>query len=332
MKRLFFVLAILALTYPVQAQWKAKYGLHVAFKSGAVNPPLQRHSQTQTPLTGIFYIDSINIANGASWVVQTGIPALSSTAGYYHVFFRDSVDLVALAQSYLANDSVVAANPDYYVRPHFTPNDPWFDSLTPSMRCRQWAFDSAHAQLEKAWDITQGDTSVLIAIVDIGIRYNHTDIKPKLWINTPEDNNSNGTFEPWDTSQGGDLDGVDDDGDGFVDDVIGYHFTGYKLYGDTCTQCSNCSNCPTPLPPTYIPIEPCEDCLIGGGGDCIECKLYIDIDSIMPYSSPIVDSLGRVNYTNGHRITPHGTWVASIAAAATDNDSGAAGAERRLPA
>ncbi|MCI0597094.1 MAG: hypothetical protein L0Z48_11225, partial [candidate division Zixibacteria bacterium] len=68
MKRLLLILVVIFIAHPLEAQWKAKWGLYVAFEPDAVNPPLSRHSQTQTPLTGISYIDSINIANGCSWV------------------------------------------------------------------------------------------------------------------------------------------------------------------------------------------------------------------------------------------------------------------------
>jgi len=96
-----------------------------------------------------------------------------------------------------------------------TPNDPYFSS--------QWAHDTLHLQSEAAWNITKGSPNVPIAIIDTGMDYKHEDLQGNLWINTPEDRNGNGTFE--DSSYPpGDLDGLDNDGNGKIDDVIGYNF------------------------------------------------------------------------------------------------------------
>jgi len=244
-----------------------------------------------------------------------------------------SLDLLALSDAYMEDPNVLAASPDYYVTLDFTPSDPLFnrDYGVASQRCRQWAFDSAHCQFEKAWDITRGDTNVIVVINDAGIHYSHPDLQSKLWINSPEDSNQNGRFEPWpsdSTFNGirGDLDNDDDDGNGYKDDVIGGNFGGYTIYGDTCTlgSCPGVSYPPCeivfPLGPAG-PIPICE----GGGKGCsglpTGCKLAIfPVDSIIPTGySPAVDSVGPQGKQN------HGTYVASIAAAAA-NDTGIVGA------
>jgi subtilisin family serine protease len=61
----------------------------------------------------------------------------------------------------------------------------------------------------KAWSITKGDRRVRIAVIDTGIDYRHPDLKDQMWVNTAE---LNGT------------EGVDDDGNGYVDDIHGYDF------------------------------------------------------------------------------------------------------------
>ncbi|MGZ3789187.1 MAG: S8 family serine peptidase [Bacteriovorax sp.] len=61
----------------------------------------------------------------------------------------------------------------------------------------------------KGWDITKGSRDVVIAIVDSGINYNHPDLKDNLWVNEAEKNGKPG---------------VDDDGNGFIDDIYGYDF------------------------------------------------------------------------------------------------------------
>ena len=71
--------------------------------------------------------------------------------------------------------------------------------------------------LPAAWALTTGSRSVIVAILDDGFFYRHEDIEGNLWRNPGE----SGT-----DSQGlrRATNGVDDDGNGFVDDVIGWDF------------------------------------------------------------------------------------------------------------
>jgi subtilisin family serine protease len=64
----------------------------------------------------------------------------------------------------------------------------------------------------KAWDITTGatgDKTIKIAVIDTGVDYNHPDLKSQMDVNTAELNGKAG---------------VDDDGNGYVDDIYGYDF------------------------------------------------------------------------------------------------------------
>ncbi|MDX1907300.1 MAG: S8 family serine peptidase [Bacteroidia bacterium] len=104
--------------------------------------------------------------------------------------------------------------------PALIPND---DSLA-----NQWYH--TYIQTYDAWDLTQGDPSVRIGVIDTGLDYEHPEFAGQLWINPAEDLNQNNTFEPWPASEvrnglTGDLDGTDADFNGYADDVIGYDFT-----------------------------------------------------------------------------------------------------------
>jgi thermitase len=61
----------------------------------------------------------------------------------------------------------------------------------------------------QAWDVTKGSRSIKIAVIDTGIDYNHPDLKNNIAVNLAEKNGTQG---------------VDDDNNGYVDDVYGYDF------------------------------------------------------------------------------------------------------------
>ena len=98
----------------------------------------------------------------------------------------------------------------------YIPNDPSI--------AQQWALNKIDTYT--AWDYVRGDTTanVIIAIDDSGVYYNHPDLQPNVWINGPEDINSNGIFDNYPSSQGGDINNYDDDGNGYQDDVVSWDF------------------------------------------------------------------------------------------------------------
>lgn len=81
------------------------------------------------------------------------------------------------------------------------PNDPRY--------AEQWALPMI--SLPEAWDVTQGNSSIVVALIDTGVDYLHPDLSPCIWINEREANG---------------IPGVDDDGNGFVDDIRGWDFAG----------------------------------------------------------------------------------------------------------
>nr|WP_321409275.1 S8 family serine peptidase [uncultured Carboxylicivirga sp.] len=72
-----------------------------------------------------------------------------------------------------------------------------------------WAEQGADINLAKAWEIETGSPDVIVAIIDGGIQTDHPDLKDALWTNEAELNG---------------IEGIDDDGNGFVDDIHGYNF------------------------------------------------------------------------------------------------------------
>jgi subtilisin family serine protease len=115
-----------------------------------------------------------------------------------------------------------------------TPNDPFFDRqvsfVSPgrpvtfdisSCRASLRTFDcSAGIDLNvgRAWALTTGSRDVIIAIIDDGFFYTHEDIGENIWANPGESG-------PDDRGYPRETNGRDDDGNGFVDDVVGWDFT-----------------------------------------------------------------------------------------------------------
>lgn len=132
----------------------------------------------------------------------------------YVLYIPVTTDIKAALRKFLSEPTIDCGMPNVLKRLCATPNDPQFGS--------QWGLTKIQAPA--AWDVTQGDSTVILSIVDSGCEWVHQDLGGNMWINTAEDINSNGIFDPT-PAPGGDLDGIDNDGNGLVDDVIGYDFT-----------------------------------------------------------------------------------------------------------
>ena len=123
-------------------------------------------------------------------------------------------ELDYLAHADLAPSSFVGSNPgetffeglDQAQTADIPPNDPDLE--------RQWYLEQIQA--EQAWQQTTGSADILIAVIDSGIQIEHPDLQGKIWTNPGEIAGNH----------------LDDDGNGYVNDVHGWHF--YQSWnGDT---------------------------------------------------------------------------------------------------
>jgi len=90
--------------------------------------------------------------------------------------------------------------PNYVVKAFTTPTDTFFNL--------QWGLHQTSdidIDAPEAWDISQGSNSVIVGVIDTGIQTNHPDLSTNIWTNPGE--------------IGGN--GIDDDGNGYIDDVHG---------------------------------------------------------------------------------------------------------------
>lgn len=134
----------------------------------------------------------------------------------YKIAKIESDSFQTLLQALESEKDILWAEPNYIFPIHQIPND----SLYP----QQWPLD--HLRMTQAWDIEKGNPQVIVGIIDTGIDYLHEDLAGQLWVNATEDLNSNGKLDSTD------INGIDDDGNGYVDDVIGWDFTDAPAFPD----------------------------------------------------------------------------------------------------
>ena len=102
------------------------------------------------------------------------------------------------------NPHIEYAEPDYIIKAIAVPNDPGFSSLWGMYNSQN---TNADIDAIQAWDIINTN-STIVAVIDTGVDYTHPDLQANMWENDVEipDNN------------------IDDDGNGFIDDVYGWDF------------------------------------------------------------------------------------------------------------
>lgn len=131
-------------------------------------------------------------------------------------------------QNLAQQPSIEAIEPDYTFLIETLPNDPAFT--------QQWGLAyqgqipgiaQSDIAATDAWDL-RTTTQIVAGIIDTGIDYGHVDLKENIWQNLAEDADGDGTVLEWDGSRWvldpGDLDGIDADNNGYIDDLVGWDF------------------------------------------------------------------------------------------------------------
>lgn len=138
---------------------------------------------------------------------------------------QNDLNAKSLLNTLNKNQDIIFAEPNYRVHAigvkSSQTNDPKFEDLwglkntgrnEPMSNGRNSSptgIKGADIDAENAWKITKGSKSIKIAVIDTGVDYNHPDLKANIWTNEAEANGKPG---------------VDDDGNGYVDDIHGYDF------------------------------------------------------------------------------------------------------------
>lgn len=118
--------------------------------------------------------------------------------GWQHIQLAPGMSVEKALARYQQDPDVLAAEPNGFMHALgdlVIPNDPFFP--------RQWGLAAIGAPF--AWAETTGSTNVVVAIIDSGINYLHEDLAANMWRNPGEIPGN----------------GIDDDGNGYPDDVFG---------------------------------------------------------------------------------------------------------------
>ena len=137
----------------------------------------------------------------------------SSISNTYKVTIPEYCNVPLIAKEYSKDHNIIYAEPNYIYHSLVIPDDPYFDI--------QWALNQDNdcdIDAPEAWDIETGDENVVIAILDTGVDWDHPDLADNIWINPGEDLNGNCIVDP------SDFNNIDDDKNGFIDDIRGYDF------------------------------------------------------------------------------------------------------------
>jgi subtilisin family serine protease len=134
--------------------------------------------------------------------VSTGASILEEfpTIGWQRIKLPAGLSIERAITKYKRVEGVEYVQPNYYYHLLATPNDPQFPSAA--------MYGLTKIAAPSAWDLSTGSSAVVVADIDTGMRYTHQDLAANAWINAGEIA----------------ANGLDDDGNGFVDDVNGWDF------------------------------------------------------------------------------------------------------------
>ncbi|MBA6349947.1 S8 family serine peptidase [Colwellia sp. BRX8-9] len=121
-------------------------------------------------------------------------------------FTLDNISVKSALEKLRKNPAVLYAEPDYIVHASVTPDDSSFADLWGMNNTGQGGgVADADIDAPEAWDISTGSHDVIIGVIDTGVDHTHPDLMANVWTNPAEISG----------------DGIDNDGNGFIDDMHG---------------------------------------------------------------------------------------------------------------
>ncbi len=128
----------------------------------------------------------------------------------YKIFIRQNPSLQSELSAYLAKypkKAILGFGAPAQDNPAL-PNAPTNTAGADPLFSKQWGMKDIG--VEAAWKFNPGNNKIIVAVIDTGVDYTHEDLLPNFWRNPKEIPNNN----------------IDDDNNGYVDDVIGWDFLG----------------------------------------------------------------------------------------------------------
>jgi PKD repeat protein len=168
---------------------------------------------------------------------DSGLPDISRI---YRLTFQEAYDPVQVAALFSKDPNVEYAETEPKMQIYEVPNDPMY-GLQQHL---------PQVMAEEAWDIHKGENGteeVVIAFIDTGVDWYHEDLTANSWQNLGEDADGDGhTIETDNNGQPildpDDQNGIDDDGNDFIDDLIGWDFYEAQQTGNGSDPAPNPGN------------------------------------------------------------------------------------------
>ncbi|RMG43091.1 MAG: hypothetical protein D6719_04455 [Candidatus Dadabacteria bacterium] len=196
---LHLVAVLLILIFPLSLQAQTKVGTGSYIVKFAAEAYANGNGKIDQPSVG--NLGEVKPVGSGLYAVTVAPAAKASSSDAIRLEISDyNPDLVKAwcdAFKAQANRPIIYCEPDYYIQTDAVPSDSKYGSL--------WGMKKISAT--SAWDISTGSTNVVVAVTDTGVDYTHPDLAANMWKNPDEIPNN----------------GIDDDGNGIVDDVYGYN-------------------------------------------------------------------------------------------------------------
>jgi subtilisin family serine protease len=132
-------------------------------------------------------------------------------SAWFSAELEDGISVPMAIEALKQQSNVVYAEPDYICQASNAGDAEAATSTGDPYSQQQYALDNIMAP--QAWDVHAGDGQLIVAVIDSGIDLMHEDLNAQLWINAAEET-------------GGQFDGIDNDNNGYVDDLVGWNFVG----------------------------------------------------------------------------------------------------------
>jgi len=161
--------------------------------------PTASAATAKASLPGVRSLEGLTSKAAGANAKATGRPA------WFLAELNDGVTVEQALQTLAAEPSVLSVKPDF-IRSLPTPiHSNANSSAADPNEGQQYALERIEAAA--AWQMEAGQKSVVVAVIDTGVQMNHPDLSAQMWKNPNETAN-----------------GIDDDNNGFVDDLNGWNF------------------------------------------------------------------------------------------------------------